>query len=132
MENWSRALTQLFTGLGLPEAVSIIIAFAIGGLVLASVGPVLALVLIWILRKVVSRLQDRIGPNRVGPFGLFQTVADALKLLSKEDIRPTNADAIAYSLAPVLSVVGVPSCANYLPRSRYLERLCFRVWRNST
>jgi len=107
MENWSSALTQLFTGLGLPETVSIIIAFAIGGLVLASVGPVLALVLIWILRKVVSRLQDRIGPNRVGPFGLFQTVADALKLLSKEDIRPTNADAIAYSLAPVLSVVGV-------------------------
>ena len=107
MENWSSALTHLFTGLGLPETVSIIIAFAIGGLVLASVGPVLALVLIWILRKVVSRLQDRIGPNRVGPFGLFQTVADALKLLSKEDIRPTNADAIAYSLAPVLSVVGV-------------------------
>lgn len=107
MENWSSALTQLFTGLGLPETVSVIIAFAIGGLVLASVGPVLALVLIWILRKVVSRLQDRIGPNRVGPFGLFQTVADALKLLSKEDIRPTNADAIAYSLAPVLSVVGV-------------------------
>ena len=56
MENWSRALTQLFTGLGLPETVSTIVAFAIGGLVLASVGPVLALVLIWILRKVVSRL----------------------------------------------------------------------------
>ena len=50
---------------------------------------VLALVLIWITRKVISRIQDRIGPNRLGPFGLFQTIADALKLLSKEDINPT-------------------------------------------
>ncbi len=107
MEKWSSSLTQLLAGLGLPETVAVIIAFAIGAFVLANVGPVLALVLIWTLRKVVSRLQDRIGPNRVGPFGLFQTVADALKLMSKEDIRPANADMVAYFLAPILSVFGV-------------------------
>jgi len=111
MEQWSRALSDfinnLLGGLGLPDFVGVIVAFGIGGVVLASVGPVLALVLIWLLRKVVSRLQDRIGPNRVGPFGLFQTVADALKLLSKEDIRPANADWIAYNLAPILAVFGV-------------------------
>ncbi|MFN8491496.1 MAG: complex I subunit 1 family protein [Caldilineaceae bacterium] len=107
MEKWSSSLTQLLAGLGLPETVAAIIALAIGAFVLANVGPVLALVLIWTLRKVVSRLQDRIGPNRVGPFGLFQTVADALKLMSKEDIRPANADPIAYFLAPILSVFGV-------------------------
>jgi len=107
MEKWSSSLTHLLAGLGLPETVAAIIALAIGAFVLANVGPVLALVLIWTLRKVVSRLQDRIGPNRVGPFGLFQTVADALKLMSKEDIRPTNADPIAYFLAPILSVFGV-------------------------
>ena len=65
------------------------------------------MLLIWITRKVVSRIQDRIGPNRVGPFGLFQTVADAFKLLSKEDITPDNADTIAYALAPIFSVFPV-------------------------
>lgn len=107
MEQWSESLTGLLTGLGLPEVVAIIIALAVGALVLASIGPVLALVLIWITRKVISRVQDRIGPNRVGPYGLFQTVADALKLLSKEDIRPANADFWSYALAPILSVFGV-------------------------
>ncbi|MCE7987243.1 MAG: NADH-quinone oxidoreductase subunit H [Caldilinea sp. CFX5] len=111
MEQWSESLSGLISGLttalGLPEVVAIIIAFGIGAFILANVGPVLALVLIWITRKVISRMQDRIGPNRVGPYGLFQTVADALKLLSKEDIRPTNADFWAYAIAPILSVFGV-------------------------
>lgn len=107
MEQWSEALSGLLSGLGLPEELALIITFGLGALVLASVGPVLALVLIWITRKVISRLQDRIGPNRVGPFGLFQTVADALKLLSKEDIRPSSADVFSYNLAPLLSVFGV-------------------------
>lgn len=107
MEQWSESLFNLLGGLGLPQELSTMIALAIGALVLASIGPVLALVLIWITRKVISRIQDRIGPNRIGPFGLFQTVADALKLLSKEDIRPANADFVSYALAPILSVFGV-------------------------
>jgi NADH-quinone oxidoreductase subunit H len=107
MERWSEALSDLLTHLGLPEIAAIIVALAIGAFVLANVGPVLALVLIWITRKAISRMQDRIGPNRVGPFGLFQTVADAAKLLSKEVIRPNNADFVAYTLAPILAVFGV-------------------------
>ena len=107
---WSEALTQLQLSLGAPAEfawVAEAIAYLIGATVLASLSLTLALLLIWITRKVVSRIQDRIGPNRVGPFGLFQTIADALKLLSKEDISPDNADRIAYALAPIFSVFPV-------------------------
>lgn len=107
MLNWSAGLSELLIHLGLPEELAIGITFFVGALVLASIGPVLALILIHITRKVISRIQDRLGPNRLGPWGIFQSAADAAKLLSKEDIRPAEADVIAYTLAPLLSVFGV-------------------------
>ena len=115
MSDWSKALSELFISLGLPEAVGVGIAYFLGALILVSGGLVLALVLIWITRKVVSRIQDRIGPNRVGPYGLYQTVADAVKLLTKEDIRPAQADVIAYTLAPLLAVFGVLMALAVMP-----------------
>ena len=63
--------------------------------------------LIWIERKVAARIQDRIGPNRVGPIGLLQTIADMIKLLSKEDITPTAADRVLYNAAPLVSFASV-------------------------
>ena len=107
MLDWSNGLAQFLVGLGLPEVVALGITYTVGALILATIAPVLALVLIYLTRKIISRMQDRIGPNRVGPYGLFQTVADALKLLSKENITPANADLIAYNLAPLLAVAGV-------------------------
>ena len=107
MLNWSAGLSEFLMNLGLPEELAIAITFIVGALILASIGPVLALVLIHITRKVISRMQDRLGPNRLGPWGIFQSAADAVKLLSKEDIRPGEADVIAYVLAPLLSVFGV-------------------------
>ena len=107
MLDWSTALSELLTSWGLPEMLSLGITYFLGAFILANFGLILALLLIWITRKVVSRIQDRIGPNRLGPYGLFQTVADAVKLLSKEDIRPAEADIIAYTLAPLLAVFGV-------------------------
>src|SRR5437763_1861050 len=53
-------------------------------------------------RKILGRMQNRYGPNRVGPFGLFQPVADGIKMLIKEDIVPVRADKIVHFLAPIL------------------------------
>src|SRR5438552_16515074 len=53
-------------------------------------------------RKILARMQNRYGPNRVGPFGLFQPVADGIKVLIKEDIVPVRADKIVHFLAPII------------------------------
>ncbi|MEZ4831508.1 MAG: complex I subunit 1 family protein [Caldilineaceae bacterium] len=106
-QQWSDAFINWMIGLGVPDLLAAILAYAIGGFVLVFVSLNSALLLIWITRKVISRIQDRIGPNRVGPFGLMQTPADALKLMSKEDIMPSEAGAIAYNLSPVLAVFGM-------------------------
>ncbi|HEV3299771.1 MAG TPA: NADH-quinone oxidoreductase subunit NuoH [Planctomycetaceae bacterium] len=60
--------------------------------------------LIWIERKVSARIQDRIGPNRVGPFGLLQSVADGIKFVLKEDVIPATADKALFIIAPTISV----------------------------
>src|ERR1044071_9025581 len=69
----------------------------------------------WFERRVISRLQVRIGPNRVGPTGLLQPVADALKLFFKEDVRPTMADRWLYPRAPRLSRVAALAAFAVMP-----------------
>src|SRR6185312_1623779 len=64
---------------------------------------VMTLFAIWYERRVVARMQVRPGPNRVGPFGLLQSLADGLKLAFKEDIMPKLADKVVYFFAPVIS-----------------------------
>ena len=61
--------------------------------------------LIWAERRVISKMQTRIGPNRLGPFGLLQTLADGAKLFFKEDVKPQNADTVIYTLAPAASAL---------------------------
>ena len=107
MWEWSDWLTQLQVNLGAPEGAARFVSYFIGALFLVILALNTALILIWITRKVISRIQDRIGPNRLGPYGLVQSVADAMKLMTKEDISPDNADKISYNLAPILDVFGV-------------------------
>lgn len=61
--------------------------------------------LIWGERRLVSKMQSRIGPNRLGPFGMLQTVADGAKFFFKEDITPRNADKVVYFTAPLVSAI---------------------------
>jgi NADH-quinone oxidoreductase subunit H len=63
------------------------------------------LLYIWFLRKVIARMQNRIGPDRAGPFGLLQTLADGIKLFFKEQSTPTTADRRIFFLAPYLSIL---------------------------
>jgi hypothetical protein len=63
------------------------------------------MLMIWFERKAISGLQNRIGPNRAGPFGILQTLADGLKVILKEDLVPDRSDRIVFRLAPVLTMV---------------------------
>ncbi|WP_068264208.1 NADH-quinone oxidoreductase subunit NuoH [Janibacter limosus] len=60
------------------------------------------LLVIWFERRVIGRMQQRPGPNRAGPFGLLQTLADGMKSMLKEDVRPKGADALIFTIAPVI------------------------------
>jgi NADH-quinone oxidoreductase subunit H len=67
--------------------------------------PGIVAYMVWLERKVAARFQDRIGPNRVGPLGLLQPIADAIKLITKEDLIPRDADRWVHLAAPVLIIV---------------------------
>lgn len=102
--NW---LENLLISLGLSDGLVTLILAVIGVVVIASVVLILDIFLVWLERKVVARFQDRLGPNRVGPYGLIQPIADVIKLLIKEDILPVGADKIVYNLAPIIALATV-------------------------
>ncbi|TFH34865.1 MAG: NADH-quinone oxidoreductase subunit NuoH [Anaerolineales bacterium] len=100
-------LRTWLVGLGLLPGFVTFLLQVLTALILGTAVLLLTFILIWAERKIVARIQDRLGPNRVGPFGVFQTVADLLKLVTKELITPTGADRIPYNLAPLLTVMSV-------------------------
>src|SRR5205085_2477794 len=74
-------------------------------------------------RKGLGRIQNRYGPNRVGPFGLLQPAADGLKTLCKENITPEGTDKVVYVLAPVLLIVSTFLLYSVLPIGRNMVAL---------
>ena len=72
---------------------------------IAAIAPAIMLYLTWLERKIIARMQNRFGPNRVGIYGLLQPLSDGLKMLIKEDIVPEGADRLLHLLAPILAVV---------------------------
>jgi NADH-quinone oxidoreductase subunit H len=96
--------------------------YVLGGLIgAAAIGAFLGVTmlgLIWIERRAIGRLQIRLGPNRVGPFGLLQPVADAIKLMQKEALRPDGADKLLFLLPPVLIFIPVVLTFGVIPFGR--------------
>jgi len=113
MSFWSdpiRVANEWLTGLLadlLPEVWATLIGNLIGVVAVSSFGLILVIFLIWLERKIAARFQDRIGPNRAGPYGLLQTIADIVKLLTKEDSIPEKADKLTFNLAPIVSMIAV-------------------------
>jgi NADH-quinone oxidoreductase subunit H len=97
-------LTDLLTGWGFEPGLVSVVKAVLGVVAIATFVLILDIFLVWVERKVVARFQDRLGPNRLGPFGLVQPIADVIKLLIKEDITPEGADKIIYNLAPIIAL----------------------------
>jgi NADH-quinone oxidoreductase subunit H len=82
-----------------------IVVYVVYSIIIIAMGPATVIVLTWVERKGIGRIQNRIGPNRAGPFGIFQAFADAIKMLTKEDITPHNVDRVVFNIAPMLAGV---------------------------
>lgn len=100
-------MTGIFKDIGFSHDLAVLLAKTIGVFVVGAFGLLWTLFGIWFERKVAGRFQVRVGPNRVGPFGLFQTIADTLKIIIKEDIVNRGADRMVFNLAPIMVTMSV-------------------------
>src|ERR1041384_7459923 len=91
-----------------------VVKIAIVLLALLNVTPIM----VWVERRGSALIQDRPGPNRVGPFGLFQSFADALKFILKEDIVPDAANKLLYTLAPAMGLLPALTTIAVVPWGR--------------
>jgi NADH-quinone oxidoreductase subunit H len=114
MEFWVDPIKVIFewlmltlTGWGLSGELAVVIVDLLGIIALIMGAMLLDIMLVWVERKVVARFQGRLGPNRVGPWGLFQPFPDIIKLIIKEDTTPVGADKLVFNLAPILSLASV-------------------------
>jgi NADH-quinone oxidoreductase subunit H len=101
-----------------PPALQHVVGVLISVVAIICVFPALFAISVLLERKGLGRMQNRYGPNRVGPLGILQPVADGLKSLTKEDIVPTSADGVVHFLAPVFLVVVVFMGYAVLPMGR--------------
>jgi len=100
-------LESLMLGWGLSQTLVVALVKLIGAFVLGMFSLALVIFTIWLERKIYARIQDRLGPNRVGPWGILQTFPDMVKIFTKEYITPQGADKVVYNLAPIILVSSV-------------------------
>ena len=101
-------VNALKSGLGHgPDWLAYLVLALLGAFIVVNLPALLTPGFIWMERKFVARVHNRVGPNRVGPFGLLQGVADAVKLMTKETIIPESADKVIFNLAPLLAAIPI-------------------------
>lgn len=111
----------------LPEWMLVLTSIMISIGAMAVLGPVTMMYLTLLERKVIGRMQNRIGPNRVGKWGLLQPIADGVKMLTKEDIVPTHADPVVHFLAPILIVMSALLVFAVIPFGRGMTAIDLNV-----
>jgi len=104
IENW---IENLLLGWGASQELTLFILQALGSVLVVLICFAIVIALIWVERKLAGRIQDRFGPNRAGPFGIFQSFADIIKIFTKEYITPEGAEKGFYNVAPVLAIASV-------------------------
>ena len=86
-------------------SLAVVLIVVVKVLIVFVVGLVATMFMVWFERKIISGMQNRVGPNKAGPWGLLQTLADGIKLFFKEDLVPERADSFVFKLAPFLAFV---------------------------
>lgn len=104
-DSWSPGLTAFLNNL-------------LTALIVALVGALPVVLLTWAERKVVARIQDRIGPNVAGPWGMIVALADAVKMFTKEDTTPVGADRVMFNIAPIVMATAMWMLYAILPFSQ--------------
>jgi NADH-quinone oxidoreductase subunit H len=87
-----------------PVTARVLVLAVYAAIIALALAPGTVIVFTYMERKVIARIQDRIGPNRAGPFGTLIALADAVKMITKEDITPSGADRLVYNVAPILAI----------------------------
>jgi NADH-quinone oxidoreductase subunit H len=111
----------------MPAGLAIFIEFVLIGIAIMVMYAVIAVIMIYMERKVCAAFQCRLGPNRVGPFGVFQLIADIFKMLIKEVVIIRHADKILYNLAPYIVIFSSVLAFSCLPINKGLEVIDFNV-----
>lgn len=113
-------MRSVFSSLGIVglDWLADLIAYILVTTILLVVAPLTMMLQVWVERRAVARMQDRLGPNRVGPAGLLQSIADGVKMFTKEDIVPRAADRWVHLLAPIIALAPVMFMLAVVPWAR--------------
>ncbi|HTX89043.1 MAG TPA: complex I subunit 1 family protein, partial [Bacteroidales bacterium] len=111
----------------LPHVWVVVIEMTVIGLAFLLFYALVGLFLVYAERKVCAFMQNRVGPNRVGPYGIFQTIADFIKLLMKELIVIKNSDKLLFNLAPFIVIIASFMAIAAIPFAKGLHAIDFDI-----